>query len=128
MRAAFRLLNGLMAALFALAVVVQFNDPDPLRWVALYGAALAVSTLAAARGSVPVVLPATVGGIALAWGLFLAGNSGATLRTYQQMFDAWEMKNTSIEEAREATGLLIVFFWMAVVGLGSWLSATNRQH
>ena len=74
MLAVFRLLNGLMAVLFAVAVVVQFNDPDPLRWMAVYGAALAVSTLAAARGSVPVVLPAAVGGIALAWGLFLGGD------------------------------------------------------
>jgi hypothetical protein len=127
MLAVFRLLNGLMAVLFAVAVAVQFNDPDPVRWVALYGAALAVSALAAARGSVPVVLPAAVGGIALAWGLFLVGNSGATLRTYQQMFEAWEMKNTSIEEAREETGLLIVFFWMAVVGLWSWLSPRSSQ-
>ncbi len=116
-----------MAVLFAVAVVVQFNDPDPLRWVAVYGAALAVSTLAAARGSVRVVLPAVVGGIALAWSLFLAENSGATLRTYQHMFDAWEMKNTSIEEAREATGLLIVSFWMVVDGLWSWLSPRSRH-
>ena len=49
MIAVFRLLNGLMAVLFAVAVVVQFNDPDPLRWVAVYGAALTVSALAAAR-------------------------------------------------------------------------------
>ena len=125
MLAVFRLLNGLMAVLFAVAVVVQFNDPDPFRWVAVYAAALAVSALAAARGRVPVVVAAVVGGIALAWGLFLVRNSGG-LRTYQHMFDAWEMQNTSIEEAREATGLLIVFVWMAVVGLWSWLSARSR--
>jgi hypothetical protein len=29
------------------------------------------------------------------------------------------MKNTAIEEAREASGLLIVAVWMAVVALGS---------
>jgi len=127
MIAVFRLLNGLMAVLFAVAVVVQFNDPDPLRWVAVYGAALTVSTLAAVRGRVPVVLPAAVGALALAWGLFLGESAGATLRTYQHMFDAWEMKSTSIEEAREATGLLIVFFWMAIVGLWSWLSPRSTQ-
>jgi len=120
-------LNGLMAVLFAIAVVVQFNDSDPLRWVGVYGAALIVSILAAVRGGVPVVLPATVGGIALAWGLVVMGHSGATLRTYQHMFEAWEMKNTSIEEAREATGLLIVFFWMAIVGLSSWFSTRSRS-
>ena len=123
----FRVLNGLMAVLFAIAVVVQFNDSDPLRWVGVYGAALIVSILAAVRGGVPVVLPATVGAIALAWGLFVMGHSGATPRTYQHMFEAWEMKNTSIEEAREATGLLIVFFWMAIVGLSSWFSTRSRS-
>ena len=127
MQVVFRALNGLMAVLFAIAVVVQFNDPDPLRWMAIYGAALAVSILAAMRGGVPVALPVTVGTIALAWGLLLAGRSGATLRVYQQMFDAWEMKNTSIEEAREATGLLIVFIWMVVVGLWPWFSARSAN-
>jgi len=128
MLALFRLLNGLMAVLFAVAVVVQFNDPDPLRWMAVYGAALAVSTLAAVRGSVPVVLPAAVGGVALAWGLFLGETSSAALRTYLHMFDAWEMKNTSIEEARETTGLLIVFFWMVVDGLWSWFFPRSSRH
>jgi hypothetical protein len=123
----FRTLNGLMAVLFAIAVVVQFNDPDPTRWIAIYGAALAVSILAAVRGGVPVALPVTVGPIALAWGLLLAGRGGATPRVYQQMFDAWEMKNTSIEEAREATGLLIVFFWMVVVGLWPRFSARSAS-
>ena len=125
MHVVFRMLNGLMAVLFAVAVVVQFNDSDPLRWMAVYGAALTVSILAAVRGGVPVALPATVGGIALAWGLLLVGRSGATFRIYQHMFDAWEMKNASIEEAREATGLLIVFLWMAVVGFWGKLSARD---
>ena len=30
------------------------------------------------------------------------------------MFDAWEMKSPSVEEAREASGLLIVAAWMIV--------------
>ena len=127
MQVVFRTLNSLMAVLFAIAVVVQYNDPDPLRWMAIYGAALAVSILAAVRGGVPLALPVTVGAIALAWGLLLAGSGDATPRDYQQMFDAWEMKNTSIEEAREATGLLIVFFWMVVVGLWSWFSAKSSS-
>jgi hypothetical protein len=31
------------------------------------------------------------------------------------MFDAWEMKSPSVEEAREASGLLIVAVWMIVL-------------
>ena len=35
--------------------------------------------------------------------------------TYTHMFDAWEMKSIAVEEAREASGLLIVGAWMLVV-------------
>ena len=44
MNAFVRAFNGLMCALFLLSVVVQWNDPDPLRWMAIYGAAFVVST------------------------------------------------------------------------------------
>jgi len=119
----FRTLSGLMAVLFAVAVAVQFNDPDPAQWMAIYGAALAVSILVAARGSVPLYLPAAVGSIALVWGLLLASGNGATASVYEHMFDAWEMKNTTIEEAREASGLLLVFLWMLIVCFGARSSA-----
>lgn len=84
----FRVLSGLMAGLFALAVAVQYNDPDPGRWMALYGAAAAVACAGVADAG-----------------------------TYWHMFDAWEMKNAPIEEAREASGLRIVFVWMAGVAV-----------
>jgi hypothetical protein len=33
------------------------------------------------------------------------------------MFDAWEMQSVNVEQAREATGLLIVAGWMAVLAV-----------
>ena len=122
----FRIVNGVMALLFAVAVAVQYNDPDPIRWMALYGAALVVTLMAAARGRAPVFAAAVVGGIALAWGVYWAVTSGTPLALYEHMFDAWEMKNTAIEEAREASGLLIVAAWMAVLGVVS--AGTRRSH
>jgi hypothetical protein len=119
----FRLVNGIMAALFALAVAVQYNDPDPVRWMAIYGAGCLVTLMAAIRGSAPLAASATVGLIALAWCVYWAGTSHADLRTYGHMFDAWEMKNEPIEEAREASGLLIVSVWMAVVALRARVKA-----
>jgi Transmembrane family 220, helix len=115
----FRALNGLMAALFALAVAVQYNDPDPVRWMAIYGAACLVTLMVAIRGRAPLAAPVTVGLIALAWSLYWVNTSRADLGTYGHMFDAWEMKNEPIEEAREASGLLIISAWMAVVALRS---------
>jgi hypothetical protein len=120
----FRIVNGVMVLLFALAVGVQYNDPDRIRWMAIYGAALVVSLIATLRGEVPMLAAAAVGGIALAWAIYWAATSDATAAEYGHMFDEWEMKNAHVEEAREATGLLIVAFWMAIVAAFSrWLGS-----
>ena len=59
------------AVLFALSVAVQYNDPDPLPWMALYGCAAVVAGLAAAKRS--MLVPAgVVGLVALVWALTLA--------------------------------------------------------
>src|SRR4030081_402167 len=99
----FRIIAALMAALFFVAVAVQYNDPDPLRWMAIYGAALVVALIAAVRGHAPLLAAAAVGLVALGWGVYWAGTSGTALRLYEHMFDSWEMRNTAIEEAREAS-------------------------
>jgi hypothetical protein len=33
-----RILNGVLARLFAVAVAVQYNDQDPVRWMAVIAA------------------------------------------------------------------------------------------
>jgi hypothetical protein len=107
-----------MAALFALAALVQLNDPDPVRWVAIYVAACGLSMMAAGRPSVLRAATAAVGAIALAWaGLIMFHGPGAS--SYGHMFDEWEMKSVAVEEAREASGLLIVAAWMVVLLLRS---------
>jgi hypothetical protein len=116
----FRIVNGVMAALFAVAVAVQYNDPDPIRWMAIYGAACAIAVLTARRRRAPLVAAVSVGAVALAWGLYWAISSGTALSLYEHMFDAWEMKNTAVEEAREASGLFIVAGWMAIVAVHAW--------
>ena len=122
----FRVVNGVMALLFAVAVAVQYNDPDPVRWMALYGAAFVIALMAAVRGRGPIVAAAGVGAVALVWGLYWAVTSGTPLTLYEHMFDSWEMKNTSIEEAREASGLFIVALWMAIVAAQSRKQALRR--
>ena len=109
-----RALNAVMAALFAVAAVLQWNDPDPARWMAVYGAACVVS-LMAARGRPPrAAVAATLAGIAIAWAAAIGVRVGGG-DSYRHMFDAWEMKTPAIELAREATGLLLVAGWMLVV-------------
>jgi Transmembrane family 220, helix len=112
----FRAVNWVMAALFGVAMVVQYNDPDPMRWIAIYGAAMVVAGYAGRRGAVPAVAPLVVGGVALIWGLTWSTDVRA-VAPYEHMFDHWQMKNTTVEEARETSGLLIVAGWMAVLAL-----------
>jgi hypothetical protein len=38
-RTALHVLNGIVTVLLAAAALVQYNDPDPLLWIAIYGAA-----------------------------------------------------------------------------------------
>ena len=113
----FRGLNWAMAALFLLAAAVQWNDPDPARWIAIYGAALAVCVIVGVRGRVAAVVPALVAVIAVLWSVGIAGG-GPAAAVYAHMFDAWEMRSAPVEEAREASGLFIVTAWMLVIAAG----------
>src|SRR5215213_11000596 len=67
----FRAANAVMALLFVFAAAVQYNDPDPLRWVALYLAAAAACVLALLQ-RLPRWIPVVVGLVALAWAATLA--------------------------------------------------------
>ena len=117
----FRTFNGAMAALFAFALAVQYNDADPVRWMITYGAACAVSTIVAVRGTAPLAAAAAVGAVTLAWGVTLALGVGS-LDVYTSMFDTWEMKSVPIEEAREASGLLLIAAWMTLLSLRTWMT------
>jgi hypothetical protein len=115
--AALRFINWAMCAVFLLAVFVQWNDPDPLPWMVMYGAAATVCVLVALRRHVGIAVPLAVGATALVWSASTVAGGPAAAQ-YAQMFDAWEMKSVPVEEAREATGLLIVAAWMVVVAAG----------
>ena len=113
-----RILDLGVATLFAFAAIVQFNDPDSIRWVAIYVVAGVMSALAASARRVPAAAFVVVGAAALLWAVFIMlGGPGAS--EYGDMFDAWEMKSVAVEEAREASGLLIVSTWMAVLMIRS---------
>lgn len=108
-----KVLNAIMGLLFVFALVVQYNDPDPLRWMALYGAA-AVACFWALRGGLPRWLPAVVLGAAVVWLAILiprvVGQVGLT-----EMFREAGMATMAIEEGREAIGLFLVAVWMLVL-------------
>ena len=109
---AFGVANRIMAVLFLISAIIQLNDPDPLRWAAVYGAA-GFACLAAGRFRYSWPLPAGVGLVAFAWAAWLSPilpdlKLGDLARTMHA-------RTPSIELGREFLGLLIVLGWMALL-------------
>ena len=114
--------NVLMALLFAFAVVVQVNDPDPVAWMALYGAATVVCVLEVRRKA-PWWASCGVGVIALIWAVTIAPRVLGVV-PFASMFEEFEMKNVGVEESREMYGLLLVALWMLAV---EWAGMRRRR-
>ena len=116
----FRLLNGAMALLFLLGAAVQYNDPDPLKWVAIYVAAAAACVVAMfnrLRWWIAIIVAA----LALLWAVTFLPATFPNVRI-AELFGAWEMADTRIEEGREMYGLLIIAIYMAL------LAVATRRH
>ncbi len=114
----FRAVYGLLTALFLFGAAVQYNDPDPLRWMAIYVAA-AVACASAALRRRAVWLPALIALVALFSLLTVAPQAFPNVQI-PELFAAWEMKNERVEEGREMYGLLIIFVSMAVLAVSSY--------
>ncbi|EDM04775.1 similar to RIKEN cDNA A730055C05 gene (predicted), isoform CRA_a [Rattus norvegicus] len=118
-----RACNALMAAFFALAAVVQVNDPDAELWVVVY--------------MIPAVLTLLVGFNPLVTGnciwksvsaihmLFCALWAGGL--AYHFLLHA-KQSILNEEEGRELSGLVIVTAWMALCHSSSKNSVGGRMH
>lgn len=107
---AFRAAAALMALLFAVAVAVQWNDPDPAYWMAVYGVSLLLSVRAALGR-----LPLWPNLAALAVFLVLAARAlPDLLGARTEAFTHWHMLSSEDEVAREAGGLLLCALWSTV--------------
>jgi hypothetical protein len=108
-----RALAAIMTALFLFAASLQLNDPDPLRWIALYGAASALSVAEVlGRTRFRVALLAALG--------FAAGalvGLPELLRARAEAFTSFHMQSLADEVARESLGLLLCALWS---GLLAW--------
>jgi len=105
----FRVLSAFVVAYFCFATIVQLNDPDAPRWLAIYSAAAVVSALAAWR-PLARAWPAAIGIIALVWALVLLPEAVGT--SFRELFQTWQMMSPGMEVGRETLGLVIVAVWM----------------
>ncbi len=103
----------LLAILFS--IVVQFNDPDPFAWIAIYGLAAGASALGL-LGRGHWACPAVVGLVAAVWAARIAPGVLSQV-PFLAMFGAFEMENAGIEESREMYGLVFIATWMVVLAV-----------
>ncbi len=117
MRHLWTVANALMLLAFVFSVIVQFNDPDPLLWAAIYAAAAVACSLELRRRT-PFTLPAAVAAVALAWAATLAPRVIGRV-PFASMFVEFEMANVAVEESREMYGLLLIALWMIAVAVAA---------
>jgi hypothetical protein len=112
MSAALRAANALFALLFVFSVVVQYNDPDPVRWMAVY--ALGILACVAWERRVASRARWAVPAIALTWaGAWLHGlHLGVPAWT---ALTDWGMHSEGSEELRETCGLALVAAWTGLL-------------
>jgi len=108
-----RIANFVLALLLTLAVLVQYNDPDPFRWMAMYGAGFVACLLWDIR-RLPRALAAAIAATALAWGIWIVAGMHLTAPFGEALTD-WEMHAGGSEELRESLGLFLLTGWMAVL-------------
>jgi hypothetical protein len=112
-RRAWQAVNGIWALMFAFSVAVQYNDPDPLFWMLIYGAA-AVVCVREVMGKSRWEAAAAIGVIALIWAGTISPRVLGVV-PFGSMFESFEMQNAQVEESREMYGLLLITMWMLVV-------------
>jgi hypothetical protein len=113
-----------MTLAFVFSVVVQMNDPDPVRWIVIYGLA-GVASVLALLGRGHWSLPALVAAFAVIWAAGIAPHVLGRV-PFLEMFGAFEMANLGVEESREMYGLLIVAVWMGVLAVATFRRSRSR--
>ena len=111
----FKLPCWVMAALFAICVALQYNDPDPIRWMLIYGAAMVISLLMPMKRDA-AKLGLVVALIALVWAAMLILGIYDKV-TFSDVFLKMSEKGGAVEEEREAGGLVIEGVWLV---FASW--------
>jgi hypothetical protein len=113
-----------MALLFGVATLLQLNDPDPIRWILIYGCASALATFAAVRSRVPVFIICALGSLALIWAVGVELQIDRRIHV-GELFQSWKMYDEGVELAREAGGLFIVAIWSLTLVVCAFL--LNRE-
>jgi hypothetical protein len=105
---ALRAVNSIVAVMFVISAVVQYNDPDPWLWVALYAGA-AAACFVSGRFSWSRALAALVAIASFGWATTMLGVLPDL--QFADLFKSMQAQTPIIEEGREFLGLMLVGAW-----------------
>ena len=111
-------LNGFVCALLALFTIVQYNDPDAILWIVIYGLPAIWAGFAAYRPNVFEHNHQLFGMFALN---LLAIAAGAIYMWPSEVSTWWDN-----EEVREGLGLIITTIALLVVAFTLWLTRRGQ--
>ena len=111
MRPFMRIANAIMLILFISWAGFQYNDPDGLLWMAVYGAA-GIECILYFMGRLPRFLAISYGGLCVAWAIVL----GVVVAINGEFIFE--------ERGREMFGLVICAVWTAIL---LWLPSHDTQ-
>ena len=115
--------NAILGSVFLISAVLQYNDPDPWAWGALYLAA-AVACAVTGRVRAGRWLALLVGVVSLVWAITLSPIVPEI--RLSELARSMKAENPRIELSRELLGLVIILVWMAVlVGVSRRREATR---
>ena len=100
MKQFFSIFGWVFGVLCVVSAVLQYNDPDPLLWIVVYGL-MALVSFAFAMGRLPFFVPLILGILGLIGFVFF----------FPEKFEGFQIGSgdiKNIEEGREAFGLLIL--------------------
>ena len=106
----FRYASYAMAALLVVCIVLQHNDPDPIRWMLMYGVAAIVTALLPAKKQ---LVPAgfLVAAVALLWAAYLLVVVWGRMEV-TDLANKMSEKGGAVEAGRESGGLGIAGLWL----------------
>ena len=91
--------NYFMLLVFLLCVVVQYNDPDSLIWMTMYGFA-AITCILSIRDKIHLSISIFLGLIGIVWALTLLPDVIPNYSTTDNLFN-WKMNGLGVEKVRE---------------------------
>ena len=117
-RAWFRYASYVMAGLFALSAVLQYNDPDAVRWILIYGAGAVIAAVVPSdrRAAIAAVLLALG---CLAWVAYLVHLTWGQIEV-SDLTRKMSEKGGAVEVGREAGGLGIMAAWLVFAAAYRW--------